>query len=121
IIPIADNPEANIIQCFDETFEFIDSTLAAGNHLLVHCLAGVSRSPTVVVAYLMKKRRLRAKEALALIKQSRPFVNPNPGFMDQLRLYQKMGYQYDPLDPEYIEFHKSHPLNADHAGHSEYK
>ncbi|KAF7730602.1 phosphatase [Apophysomyces ossiformis] len=121
IIPISDNPEANIIQHFDETYEFIDPALAAGHRLLVHCLAGVSRSPTVVAAYLMKKRRLRVKEALALIKQSRPFINPNPGFIKQLRLYQEMEYSFDPQHPAYIEFHKSHPLNADHVGHSEYQ
>ncbi|KAI9314209.1 crystal Structrue of A mitogen-activated protein kinase Phosphatase, Skrp1, partial [Dichotomocladium elegans] len=85
IIAIADNPEANILVHFPEAIEFIDGALDAGKRILVHCLAGVSRSPTIVSAYLMNKRHIHPKAALALIKQKRPFVNPNPGFMDQLR------------------------------------
>ncbi|KAI7852167.1 protein-tyrosine phosphatase-like protein, partial [Circinella umbellata] len=87
IIPIADNPEANIIQYFPITNNFIDDALESGKRILVHCLAGVSRSPTIVAAYLMYKRALHPKAALAIIKQTRPFVNPNQGFMEQLRLY----------------------------------
>ncbi|KAI9471933.1 MAG: protein-tyrosine phosphatase-like protein, partial [Benjaminiella poitrasii] len=85
IIPISDNPEANIIQYFPETTEFIENALKNGHNILVHCLAGVSRSPTVLTAYLMATQKLRWKAALALIKQTRPFVNPNPGFINQLR------------------------------------
>ncbi|KAI8971469.1 protein-tyrosine phosphatase-like protein, partial [Mycotypha africana] len=85
IIPISDNPEANIIQHFPETEAFIDEALAKNENILVHCLAGVSRSPTILTAYLMSKRRMRWKAALALIKQKRPFVCPNPGFINQLR------------------------------------
>ncbi|KAI7907130.1 protein-tyrosine phosphatase-like protein, partial [Cokeromyces recurvatus] len=86
IIPVADNPEANIIQYFPETTEFIENALKNGhNNILVHCLAGVSRSPTILTAYLMMTQKLRWKAALALIKRTRPFVNPNLGFINQLR------------------------------------
>ncbi|KAG0735799.1 hypothetical protein G6F57_010447 [Rhizopus arrhizus] len=92
IIRITDNPEANIIQYFPQTTEFIHNAVTKQEPILVHCLAGVSRSPTVVAAYLMVTEKRRFKEALALIKRVRPFVNPNPGFLNQLRLFQEMNY-----------------------------
>ncbi|KAL0096921.1 protein-tyrosine phosphatase-like protein [Phycomyces blakesleeanus] len=121
IIRISDNPGANIIQFFPETYEYINNAVSNERHILVHCLAGVSRSPTVVTAYLMKKRRLRPKEALAIIAQSRPFINPNKGFMDQLKLYREMDYTFDPKHPAYLAYIAKHPLNGIHTGHDEYK
>lgn len=121
IIPITDNPEANIIHYFPEAIQFISKALENEQHLLVHCLAGVSRSPTIIAAYLMATQRLRYKVALAMIKQTRPFVNPNPGFINQLRLFQEMNYQFDPNHPAYLEYLKKHPVDAGHAGHAEYE
>lgn len=50
-------------------------------------MAGVSRSATLVIAYMMKRYRLSLKEAEQLVRSKRPFINPNPGFMKQLQLY----------------------------------
>lgn len=83
----------------------------------MHCLAGVSRSPTVITAYLMATLKLRWKEALAIIKQTRPFVNPNPGFIEQLKLFQGMNYVFDPNNPLYVDYIKRHPKDAGHIGH----
>ncbi|KAI9490823.1 protein-tyrosine phosphatase-like protein [Zychaea mexicana] len=117
IIPIADNREANIIQFFPITNNFIEEAFESGKRILVHCLAGVSRSPTIVSAYLMNKRKLHPKAALAIIKQTRPFVNPNQGFMNQLRLYREMDYTFDPYHPAYVAYHQQHPIDAAHVGH----
>lgn len=52
---------------------------------------GVSRSTTVLIAYLLSRdSSLNPKSALALIRSSRPFVEPNSGFMSQLALYHSM-------------------------------
>lgn len=69
----------------------------------------------------MATRRLRYKAALAIIKQTRPFVTPNPGFINQLKLFQEMDYQFDPQHPAYLEYLKNHPKDAGHAGHAEYE
>lgn len=104
-----------------EAIEFIDTAIIEkGSNVLIHCLAGVSRSPTIVTAYLMHKKKLRFKEALAIIKQTRPFVNPNPGFIEQLKLFREMGYQFDKHNPAYIEYLEKHPIDAAHLGHDEY-
>ena len=51
---------------------------------------GKSRSATVVCAYLMQRYGVSADEALAQIREIRPFCEPNEGFMKQLDLYQSM-------------------------------
>lgn len=52
---------------------------------------GISRSTTILIAYLLSRDpSLNPKSALALIRSSRPFVEPNPGFMSQLALYHSM-------------------------------
>lgn len=96
---ITDNPEADIIHYFPEAIQFIQDAIDKDESILVHCLAGVSRSPTIVAAYLMATQKLRWKEAIAVIKRTRPFVNPNPGFIAQLKLFQNMGYVFDPNHP----------------------
>ncbi|XP_016120071.1 dual specificity protein phosphatase 22-B-like [Sinocyclocheilus grahami] len=55
-----------------------------GEGCLVHCLAGVSRSVTLVVAYLMTVTTLGWQEALAAVKVARPCASPNMGFQKQL-------------------------------------
>ena len=52
---------------------------------------GISRSATVLTAYLMKTRKLSAEDALKTIRAARPFVSPNPSFRKQLELYEEMG------------------------------
>lgn len=51
---------------------------------------GKSRSATCVVAYLIHKYGVSPQQALERIRQSRPFVEPNDGFMQQLELYYEM-------------------------------
>lgn len=50
---------------------------------------GVSRSATIIVAYLMTVTRLSWKDALAALKAVRPFVSPNLGFQKQLMIFEQ--------------------------------
>jgi dual specificity phosphatase 12 len=43
----------------------------------------------------MQKRQINPAEAVEIIRRIRPFVEPNPGFMEQLHLYHKMKYTSD--------------------------
>jgi len=52
-----DFEESPLIDHFDKTFEFIEQAFASNSKILIHCMAGVSRSPTVVTAYLMRKKK----------------------------------------------------------------
>ena len=58
--------------------------LSSGGKVLVHCYAGVSRSATIVIAYLILEHNLGCLEATALVKRQRPEVFPNAGFQRQL-------------------------------------
>ena len=57
--------------------------------LIVHCQAGISRSASIVIAYLMTKRNMPMfKDALAYAQERRYMVYPNDGFTAQLIDYQ---------------------------------
>ncbi|XP_070796379.1 dual specificity protein phosphatase 15 isoform X1 [Pituophis catenifer annectens] len=83
-IVLPDTPEANIKQHFKKCINFIHSCRLQGGTCLVHCLAGISRSTTIVLAYLMAVTQLGWLEALEAVKAVRPVANPNLGFRRQL-------------------------------------
>merc|ERR1740121_630919 len=84
VICIQDTPSARLDRHFDACVDFIMEALAKGGCVLVHCHAGQSRSATIVAAYLMRKERLGASEAVESIRLCRPQIHPNTGFVDQL-------------------------------------
>lgn len=86
-IPTKDYNQENISQYFETTFNYIENELSKGNNVLVHCAAGVSRSATIVVAYLIKKYKWSYNKALDFVKAKRPCINPNLGFVMQLFTY----------------------------------
>ncbi|KAH7104072.1 protein-tyrosine phosphatase-like protein [Auriculariales sp. MPI-PUGE-AT-0066] len=98
-IEINDLATFNIARYLPESIEFIDGALSDGGKVLVHCFAGVSRSATVVAAYLMAKRDMSPKEALDYMRERRPVVGPNQGFLKQLDLFHQAGCVY--VEDEY--------------------
>ncbi|KAJ9575752.1 hypothetical protein L9F63_007398 [Diploptera punctata] len=84
-VDLLDVPESNLLDCLDECFYFIDNALNSGGRVYVHCNAGVSRSPSVVIAYLMKTKTVSYEQAFLQVKQKRHVINPNPGFIQQLK------------------------------------
>lgn len=56
--------------------------------MLVHCLAGVSRSVTVTLAYLMHTRGLSLNDAFMMVRDRKPDVSPNFHFMQQLQSFE---------------------------------
>lgn len=79
-----DNGYQNLKQYFDEAFDFIDSARLGGGSVLIHCQAGVSRSPTIAVAYLIKHSPMTMVEAYKFVKSRRSIISPNLNFMGQL-------------------------------------
>ena len=51
--------------------------------------AGISRSSTIILSYLIKYKKMKFDDALNLIREKREKINPNPGFVKQLREYEK--------------------------------
>ncbi|KAI0689789.1 protein-tyrosine phosphatase-like protein [Cytidiella melzeri] len=88
-VKLNDTPAADILQHLEETTEFIRSALLQNesNKVLVHCLMGISRSATVVCAYLIATNQMTAHDALEFVKTKRSVVNPNHGFQRQLQIF----------------------------------
>lgn len=79
-VAIGDTVAADITAHFERAAGFIHQALDAGVGVLVHCSAGVSRSPTLAVAYLMLKRGMHFNDALARVVAARPCACPNLAF-----------------------------------------
>ncbi|XP_065753290.1 dual specificity protein phosphatase 3 isoform X1 [Phocoena phocoena] len=79
-----DTQEFNLSAYFEKAADFIDQALAQKNgRVLVHCREGYSRSPTLVIAYLMMRQKMDVKSALSIVRQNRE-IGPNDGFLAQL-------------------------------------
>ena len=89
-IPAEDNDSYKIDKFFDASFDFIDEAISReGTGVIVFCGAGISRSVTICAAYLIKKMKIGADDAVGMIQKVRRVARPNNGFMQQLREYAK--------------------------------
>lgn len=83
-IDIDDDKDANIDKYFTECSRFIHNIILTNGKVLVHCFAGKSRSPTIVIAYLVMKKLMSLTNAYNLVKKCRPQIDINSGFLKQL-------------------------------------
>ncbi|KAK6621132.1 hypothetical protein RUM43_011438 [Polyplax serrata] len=88
VLNIADTNTENIIKHFPNVCVFIEEAISNGGKCLVHSNAGISRSAALVMAYIMQKYGLSSREAFTLVQQRRFCINPNEGFMAQLREFE---------------------------------
>lgn len=86
-IELLDVPETNIRQVFTRTNEFIQQAIALNGRVLIHCNAGISRSASIVLAYLLGIHRMKYEDAYELLKTARSNIRPNDGFVQQLKSY----------------------------------
>ncbi|XP_071821242.1 dual specificity protein phosphatase 12-like [Apostichopus japonicus] len=103
-IEMDDQECADLLVHLGECFTFIEEARQAGS-VLVHCLVGMSRSASVVTAYLMNKDKISLESALDKVKEKRFYVRPNQGFMEQLSLFEAMGCDLNPHHT-LMKFHK---------------
>ena len=82
-----DDPEDNIARYFEPVIAFIRKQTSS--NVLVHCVSGISRSGTIVIAYLVQQKAMTFKEALAFVRGKRSVVHPNSGFQKQLMKFEQ--------------------------------
>ncbi|KIK68452.1 hypothetical protein GYMLUDRAFT_215067 [Collybiopsis luxurians FD-317 M1] len=97
-ILLDDSEEEDILIHLLPAITFIQSELDKGRGVLVHCQAGISRSATIVAAYLMHNREMNVEEALNLIRKARPEIDPNPSFLAQLEIFQDASFRVSRKD-----------------------
>ena len=83
-IEMLDDENEDVFKYFNDIYDYIDSCIESKGKILIHCMAGLSRSTTCVLVYLIKKNKLTYKEGLEFIKKSRKNVCPNKGYEEQL-------------------------------------
>ncbi|OMJ89281.1 hypothetical protein SteCoe_8578 [Stentor coeruleus] len=83
-IQIEDSETQTLEYILPEALRFIHNAVLNRQKILIHCNAGVSRSGSILVAYLMASNKIDYKQALRMAKNSRPCIDPNPGFAKQL-------------------------------------
>eukprot|EP00961_Rhodomonas_salina_P050183 674046-Rhodomonas_salina.2 len=86
ILNLPDLPSTNLEQYFPRTNAFISTGRERGG-VYVHCMWGMSRGPSTVMAYLIAEQKMDFREALSAVKSVRPQTHPNHGFQRQLEGY----------------------------------
>jgi protein-tyrosine phosphatase len=92
---IDDVETVDISKYFTEIHEKIDQQLHQKKNVLIHCIAGVSRSTTIVISYIMKTKKMSFKDAFLFVESKRYVANPNIGFRKQLLRYQNELLSYN--------------------------
>lgn len=88
-IPVRDVEWEKLYEHFDTAVDFIKECEKSNGKIYVHCMYGVSRSATLVAAFLIKEKGMSAQEAINYLQLKRNQVDPNPGFRKQLELYEQ--------------------------------
>ena len=85
---LIDSPTESIDHFILHAIAAIENAREEGGKILVHCHQGVSRSATLVTAYIAWKENLPILDALMYVKARRKIVSPNAGFLEQLKAYE---------------------------------
>ncbi|KAJ1536330.1 hypothetical protein HK096_011306, partial [Nowakowskiella sp. JEL0078] len=74
----------HVLDDFEAAFAYIDSARQSNASVLVACQQGISRSASLVIAYVMKTLSISLAEAYAFVKIRSPHISPNVGLIGQL-------------------------------------
>ena len=87
-IPVCDTSKTNIKFYLEEAADFIENIRLNNKKVLVHCYKGRSRSVTCIIAYMIKYKSMSYESAYVMIKNIKSDVNPNKGFINQLKEFE---------------------------------
>ncbi|KAI0981847.1 hypothetical protein GJ496_005802 [Pomphorhynchus laevis] len=89
-VALMDTHNSNLLEHVAECVNFLDNIYKRKQTVLVHCSHGQSRSPAIVIAYMMIKNFISLEQCLMHILKLRPCVSPNNGFLRQLMFLEYM-------------------------------
>ena len=81
---ISDNANSQILVKIKQILEFVEKQLLNDKRVFVHCYMGISRAPTIAMAFLMKTRQMNFDEAFDFVKSKVKQAEPNAGFLIQV-------------------------------------
>ena len=96
-IAAEDEVDYDLSTSFPPAVACITHAICGGRGVLVHCQMGVSRSATILGAFLMARYRRGHADAVSHMESRRSCVNPNPGFREQLWAWDTVQQQRDEL------------------------
>jgi len=86
---LKDSRDSDIESHFKKSWDYIDSSKTP---ILIHCKVGTSRSPTILISYLISRKGYSLNSALETIKKVRKeniYTHPNTGFLKALKRLEK--------------------------------
>lgn len=105
---LEDNSDTPIAEYFEQTHQFIEDARSRSQGVLVHCRRGISRSATIVIAYVMRYSQKNFEEAFDYVKEKRDIINPNLGFVLALEsISPKDEYLESPVGEEVFNMDRS--------------
>lgn len=106
-LDINDAYDENILRFVEQAHEFIDSVVQENKGVLIHCLAGISRSSSIILSYISQKNKKGVSENFTDMLKKYPFAQPNEQFFQQLLLYEKMNYNLNGYSKYHLIFKQS--------------
>ena len=95
---LRDVEDEDILSDFELLLPIIHKNLMDGKGVLCNCQKGRSRSASIVAAYLIRYKGMTTDEALEFIKSKRTQINPNKGYIEQLRIFESTQVEKIKLD-----------------------
>lgn len=92
-VELLDLPESSLEETIKNTNKIIESVRNKKGRILIHCNAGVSRSSSVCIAYLMENHKMSFESAFGTVKSKRECIRPNDGFLKQLKQFERLDSQ----------------------------
>ncbi|CAF0829327.1 unnamed protein product [Adineta steineri] len=111
-VNMQDDEDVNINQYFEKTNNFLLSRKEKKEKVLVHCQMGISRSSSIVLAYLMKYHHDTLMKAYDFLLDRRPISRPNRGFLIQLIRYEKELRNSGEIDKQKNNDDKQNPIKT---------
>lgn len=83
--PMRDQEDYNIEKVLSDVLALINLVISYQGKVYIHCAMGISRSATIVIAYLIIHRQMSFDQAYEWVKSRRSWICPNPRFMKDLK------------------------------------
>ena len=87
-VSVNDDEATDLKRHFRRSNDFVRNAIRKGGRVMIHCRAGVSRSVTLCIAYLMQCEGMRLRDAFSLVESRRSIIRPNNSFLMQLAKYE---------------------------------